>query len=220
MAANESGDAPTPAGRRPRRMSPHQRRKDLIRTALRIFSQRSPSEVTPEDIAEAAEVSRALLYRYFPNMTELRRAALQQAMSELIPRLAPQPDTPPLHQLRLAVLSFIEFADSYAPAYTALLHGGSVIATEETEAEIDVVRQHVRRLILRRTGITAPSRPLVLALRCWIACAETAVLIWLQERSMPPDRLADWLVRQLIAMVAASGADRAEVAVISGCTDR
>ncbi len=202
-------------GRRPRRMAPQERREDLIRTALAVFARRPPGEVTPEDIAEEADVSRALVYRYFPNMAELRREALERAMDELVPRLAPPQDLPPLDQLRFGLRAFISFADSYAPSYAALLNGGSMVATEETEAEIDRVRDAVRRLVLERVGITEPSPRLVLALRCWISSVETAVMIWLHERTMAADALADWLLDQLVAMVASSGAREKELGALA-----
>ncbi|WP_116243953.1 TetR/AcrR family transcriptional regulator [Nocardiopsis sp. FIRDI 009] len=196
-------------------MAPQERREDLIRTALHVFARRPPGEVTPEEIAEEADVSRALVYRYFPNMAELRREALAKAMDELITRLVPPPDLPLLDQLRFGLRSFIAFADSYAPAYAALLNGGSMVATEETEAEIDRVRDATVLLVLERVGVTAPSPRLVLALRCWNSVVETAVMHWLRERGMTADALADWLLDQLVAMMAASGGPEEELARMS-----
>lgn len=192
-------------------MAPHERRDDLIRSALRVFARRPPIEVTPEEIAAEADVSRALVYRYFPNMAELRRAALEQAMSELLAQLQPPENLPTLEQLRVALRTFISFAHSYAPAYPALLGGGSVIATEETEAEIDHVRKGVRDLLLERSGVDEPSPQLSLAIRCWVASVETAVMLWLFDPVMERDALADWLLDQLVAMVAAAGGPKEEL---------
>ncbi|QRN78942.1 MAG: TetR/AcrR family transcriptional regulator [Nocardiopsis sp. BM-2018] len=188
-------------------MAPHERRDDLIRTALRVFARRPPGDVTPEEIAEEADVSRALVYRYFPNMAELRKAALEQAMAELMSRLAPPENLPPLEQLRVALRTFIDFAESYA----ALLNGGSVISTEETEAEIDRVREGVRALILQRTGVESPSPKLLLSLRCWVSAVETAVMFWLRDQGMSREELADWLLDQLMAMLTAAGGPREEL---------
>ncbi|MDE3721646.1 TetR/AcrR family transcriptional regulator [Nocardiopsis sp. N85] len=200
-------------------MAPHERREDLIRTALRVFARRPPGEVTPEEVAEAADVSRALVYRYFPNMAELRREALEQATSELLRELVPPKDLPPLEQLRSSLVRFIAFADSYSPAYVALLRGGSVIATEETEAEIDRVRSGVLELILDRIGARSPSPLIVLALRCWISAVETAVMLWLQERGRTAEELADWLLGQLVAMLLASGAPEEELRTLVAHAD-
>ncbi|MDS1271787.1 TetR/AcrR family transcriptional regulator [Lipingzhangella sp. LS1_29] len=191
-------------------MSPQQRRADLIRTALDVFSRTSPDQVTMEDIATTADVSRALIYRYFPNMAELRAAAVNVAMRELAQRLVPDANLPLLEQLRAALGEFIAFAEEYAPAYISLLRGGSIVATEQTEAEIDQVRAQVRRLLLERSGVDEPSARLDLALRCWTAVVESAVLMWLEERSMSRAELQSWLLDQLLAMAGASGAGDAE----------
>lgn len=210
MSSEDRGGGERGAGRRPRRMAPHRRREDLIRTALELFARRPPDQVAPEDVAEAADVSRALVYRYFPNMAELRQAALRTAVDELSPRLVPPPDLPVLEQLRSALREFIAFADAYAPAYTALLRGGSMVATESTESVIDEVRGQVLDLLVERSGAGAPGPRMRLALRCWISAVESAVLIWLRERTMPAEELADWLLDQLLAMTGAAGAGEVE----------
>ncbi|MFC3995182.1 TetR/AcrR family transcriptional regulator [Nocardiopsis sediminis] len=185
-------------------MSPHRRREDLIRTALEVFARRSPDQVTPEDIAEAADVSRALVYRYFANIGELRTAALRSAVDELSPRLVPPPGLPATEQLRSSLRAFIAFADGYAPAVLALLRGGSRVAGERTDSVLDEVRVQVLRILVARSGGGAPSPRTLLAMRCWIATVEAALLIWLEERPMPAEELADWLIDQLMAMLRAS----------------
>lgn len=52
------------AGRR-RRLSPEERRSQLLDSALRVFLGRDPAEVTFEEVALDAGVSRALVYNYF-----------------------------------------------------------------------------------------------------------------------------------------------------------
>ncbi|MFW5419969.1 TetR/AcrR family transcriptional regulator [Nocardiopsis sp. CNT-189] len=191
-------------------MSPDRRREDLVRTTLRLFSERPPERVSPEDVAAAADVSRALVYRYFSDMDELRTAALRSAIDELAPRLAAPEELPPAEQVRRALRAFIAFAEGYAPAYTSLLRGGSKVATERTEALIDEVRGQVLALLAERAGAGGPSPRVRLAMRCWISAVESAVLIWIEERPMPAAELADWLLDQLLAMVGASGAGDAE----------
>lgn len=192
-------------------MAPHERRNDLIRSALRVFAHCPPGDVSPEEIAAEAGVSRALVYRYFPNMAELRRAALEQAMDELLAQLDPPEDLPPLEQIRVALRTFLSFTHSYAPAYPALLGGGSAIATEETECEVNRVRKGVRDLLLERTGVEEPSPQLSLAIRCWIASVETAVMLWLSAPVMERNTLADWLLDQFVAMASAAGGPKEEL---------
>ena len=76
------------ADRRARRMSPQQRRDHLIATALQLYSRRHPEDVSIDDIVAAADVSRALFYRYFTNLREVHLAALGRVVDDLIARAA------------------------------------------------------------------------------------------------------------------------------------
>lgn len=87
-----------------------------------------------------------------------------------------------------------------------MLRSGSVIATSETDAAIDEVRNRAVALILDALGVEDPSPLLSLTLRCWTAVVEGALLSWLQERTVPRESLDTWLVDQLTAMLGATAA--------------
>ncbi|GAB3493686.1 TetR/AcrR family transcriptional regulator [Amycolatopsis cihanbeyliensis] len=188
-------------------MSPSARREQLITAALELFSTQPPERVSVDDIVAVAEVSRPLFYRYFANIRELHLAALRSVTDGLIDRLARhQEDAPPLERLRSSVRGLIAVADEYRAGYIALLRSGSVVATSETDAVVDRVRNRAVELILRYTGITEPSPLLLVTLRCWTAVVEGALLTWLQEGTPARAELAGWLVDQLVAMVSATAA--------------
>ena len=67
-----------------RRLSVEERRSQLLDAALSLFAHRAPEEVSLDDVAEAAGVSRPLVYRYFPGgKQQLYEAALRSAADEL-----------------------------------------------------------------------------------------------------------------------------------------
>ncbi|SFW62309.1 TetR/AcrR family transcriptional regulator [Amycolatopsis australiensis] len=185
-------------------MSPQARRDDLIRAALDLFGSRAPELVTVDDIVARAEVSRPLFYRYFPSLRELQVQALRTVTDGLIDGLAGLAEGPPEARLRAAVRGLVDVAGHYRAGYIALLRSGSVIATSETDAAIDEVRNHAVALILDALGVTDPSPLLSLTLRCWTAVVEGALLSWLQERGIAREDLDGWLVDQLTAMLAAT----------------
>ncbi|MEV6625713.1 TetR/AcrR family transcriptional regulator [Amycolatopsis sp. NPDC051106] len=182
-------------------MSPQARRDDLIRAALDLFGSRAPELVTVDDIVVRAEVSRPLFYRYFSSLRELQVEALRTVTDGLIDGLAGLEEGPPEARLCAAVRGLIDVADHYRAGYIALLRSGSVIATSETDAAIDEVRNRAVALILDALGVTDPSPLLSLTLRCWTAVVEGALLSWLQERTLPREHLDTWLVDQLTAML-------------------
>ncbi|HEV7975280.1 TetR/AcrR family transcriptional regulator [Amycolatopsis sp.] len=185
-------------------MSPQARRENLIAAALELFGSRAPELVTVDDIVARADVSRPLFYRYFSGIRELQVAALKTVTDGLIDGLAQMQEGTPLERLRGVVRGLIAVADEYQAGYIALLRGGSVIATSETDAVVDQVRDRAVELILEATGVSEPSPLLLLTLRCWTAVVEGTLLSWLQERSVPREELDGWLVDQLVAMVSAT----------------
>ncbi len=195
-------------------MSPQARREDLIRAALDLFSSRAPELVTVDDIVARADVSRPLFYRYFSSLREVQVEALKTVTEGLIDGLAGLEEGPPEVRLRAAVSGLIAVADSYRAGYIALLRSGSVIATSETDAAIDEVRNRAVELILDALGVSEPSPMLLLTLRCWTAVVEGALLSWLQERSVPRESLDGWLVDQLTAMLGATAAHDPVVAQV------
>ncbi|MEC3979571.1 TetR/AcrR family transcriptional regulator [Amycolatopsis sp. H20-H5] len=187
-------------------MSPQARREDLIRAALDLFGSRAPELVTVDDIVANADVSRPLFYRYFSSLRELQVEALRTVTDGLIDRLATLEEGSPAERLRAAVRGLVAVADEYQAGYIALLRGGSVIATSETDAMVDRVRDRSVALILEAVGIAEPSPMLRLTLRCWTAVVEGTLLSWLQERTVPREQLDGWLVDQLGAMLSATAA--------------
>ncbi len=185
-----------------RRMSPQRRREHLVSTALTLFADRPPELVTVDDVARAADVSRALFYRYFPNIHELRVAALRAVVDEVIAAITPPEEYPLLDQVRYSLNAFLGSAQTYASAYVALMRTGSLIATEATNELVDSVREHVVRIVGERLAPGEPVTPMLeLTLRSWFAVVEGASVTWLREGTPARERLEDWLVDQLVAML-------------------
>ncbi|HEV7469993.1 MAG TPA: TetR/AcrR family transcriptional regulator [Pseudonocardia sp.] len=197
-----------------RRMSPERRRDHLVAAALELYARMPPEQVTVDDVSRAADVSRALFYRYFPNLPALHVAALSTIVDELIDRISlpgSGSDVLPTEQLRDALDAFLDTVERHARAYVALLRSGSVIATGETDALVDAVRRHIVALLVERSGLEDPAPLHLMTLRGWVALTEGALLSWLQERAVPRAELVGWLIDQLTAMLAVTAAhDTAE----------
>lgn len=188
--------------RRPRRMAPERRRDHLIATALQLYSRRSPQEVSVDDIVEEADVSRALFYRYFTNIRDLHVTALTKVVDELLVELTLPSSGDPRRDLHTALERFLEFAETYAASYTALLRSGSTIATSNTSTLVERVRKHVVDQLREHLGLNEAPRALERTLRGWVAVVETTLLFWLEDRDMSKEQLEAWLADQLFAMVA------------------
>jgi len=85
----EIADSKTTAPRsRPRRLGATQRREQLVATAQRLFGERGYRATTMEDIANAAGVTKPLLYQHFASKRALYLELVHQVSSELLEALA------------------------------------------------------------------------------------------------------------------------------------
>ncbi|GHD90167.1 TetR/AcrR family transcriptional regulator [Streptomyces naganishii] len=196
-----SAAASTPAYRR---LSVEERRAQLLDAALSLFAHRAPEEVSLDDVAEAAGVSRPLVYRYFPGgKQQLYEAALRSAAEELRHCFDEPHVGPLLPRLARAVDRYLAFVDEHDAGFSALLQGGSVVETSRTTAIVDGVRRAAAEHILSHLGVKDPGPRLRMTVRVWITAVEAASLIWLDEDKQPPvAELRDWLVEQFMAVMA------------------
>ncbi|MGW0828037.1 TetR/AcrR family transcriptional regulator [Streptomyces sp. NPDC002845] len=189
-----------------RRMGVEERRQQLIGVALELFSQRSPDDVSIDEIASAAGISRPLVYHYFPGKLSLYEAALKRASDDLAARFV-EPREGPLGARLLRVMHrFFDFVDEHGPGFSALMRGGPAVGSSRTNALIDHVRQAAYVQILSHLRVDNPPARLELVIRSWISLAESTALIWLENRRIPRRELEAQLVHDFAALAAVSAA--------------
>ncbi|WP_399884239.1 TetR/AcrR family transcriptional regulator [Streptomyces sp. BBFR51] len=189
-----------------RRMGVEERRQQLIGVALDLFSRRSPDEVSIDEIASAAGISRPLVYHYFPGKLSLYEAALRRASDDLAARFV-EPRTGPLGARLLRVMGrYFDFVDEHGPGFSALMRGGPAVGSSTTNALVDSVRQAAYVQILSHLDVTDPPARLELVVRSWISLAESTALIWLDGRRIPRAELEAQLVHDFAALAAVSAA--------------
>ncbi|MBQ0865110.1 TetR/AcrR family transcriptional regulator [Streptomyces smyrnaeus] len=205
-----------------RRLSVHERRNQLLKHALGLFAHRPPEEVSLDDVAASAGVSRPLVYRYFPGgKQQLYEAALRSAADQLEQCFAEPPAGPLTTRLARALDRYLAFVDEHDAGFMALLQGGSVVETSRTSAMVDEVRRDAAEQILAHLaadqgGQGGGSPRLRMAVRTWISAVEAASLIWLDEGKQPPlPELRDWLVDHFVAVLTATAAGDPETAAVT-----
>lgn len=201
---------PTTGARR--RMGVEERRQQLIAVALELFSRRSPEDVSIDDIASAAGISRPLVYHYFPGKHSLYEAAVRRAAEELASRFT-EPHEGPLSERLLRVMRrYFDFVSEHGPGFSALLRGGPAVGTAQANAMIDDVRKAAYAQVLTHLGIAEPGPRLALVVRSWVGLAETTALTWLDGRSVPREELELQLVHDFLALAAVTAAHDEETA--------
>src|SRR6476661_2909346 len=97
------------------RMSTEDRREQLLRAGVELLRRRPHEEVSIEEIAEAAGVSKGLLYHYFPTKKDFLVAAIERGQGLLAERLRPDPDLPAEAQLDASLDGFSTTSRSTRP---------------------------------------------------------------------------------------------------------
>jgi AcrR family transcriptional regulator len=191
------------------RLSTDARREQLLAAGAELLGRRPYDEVSIEEIAAAAGVSKGLLYHYFPTKQDFVVAALERGERELGELTAPDPDLPPAEQLGASIDRFLDFVEGHEVAYTAIFRGrGGGDAAIEAALE----RNRRERLDSLLDALAAwDAAPVAIkrtplletAVQGWIFFVEGAVLRWLEHRDLEREELRELLQRTLIAALAA-----------------
>jgi AcrR family transcriptional regulator len=98
-----------------RRLSPADRRGELLALGAEVFGQRPYDEVRIDEIAERAGVSRALMYHYFPDKRAFFAAVVRAEGDRLFEatNTPPQPEVRLFDQLRAGVLAYLRYDEAH-----------------------------------------------------------------------------------------------------------
>jgi len=183
----------------PRRMSPENRREQLERVALEVIAERGPADLSLDEVAERAGVTRNLLYHYFPRgKADLVIAAVHQSGRDLSDGWVTDPSIPHAERLALNFGRIIEHAAAPTPAWVAMRHS-RISADPEVQERTDEYRNLVvDAMALNNFGTTDPPPLAKLALRAFLAYAEEA-LDELRENDLNRDAVLALLAQTLTA---------------------
>jgi AcrR family transcriptional regulator len=162
-------------GRTRTRLDPETRREQIVSAAEDVFQGRDPADVTFEEIAIAAGVSRALVYNYFGDKSGLIAAVYLRSFERLDDtlRAALTGISTPSERLRLVITCYLEFARCHTAAW-------GLIGT--SEATLHPVVQDARRSRCERMaeawGGTPEARVLARAI---VGFLEAASLEWVES---------------------------------------
>ena len=156
------------------------RRAQLLELGLRLFAHRTYEDVSIEDIAAEAGVSKGLLYHYFGGKRQLYVAVIDLAARRLLQSLVPHDDVP-LQQRPLAGLdAYLSFVENHRESFSALMSGG--LGTDpQISAIVDHAREAIMGRIMMELGLRQPRPIFRTALRGFIGAAEAASVEWLKH---------------------------------------
>ena len=184
------------------RLDVDERRRQLVALGLEIFASRAYDDVSIEELATAAGISKGLLYHYFPTKKDFYVATVRASAQQLLERTSKAIEGDPLTRLHAGLDEYLDYVEAYERPYTSLLRSG--VGSDVAVAKI--VDETRDRLCARLVEGIPSDTPLVrLALRGWLGFVEATTLEWLDgKRKIKRAALRELLAQVLLRAVEAA----------------
>jgi AcrR family transcriptional regulator len=183
------------------RLTPAERRAQLLAVAARLFAARPYDEVLMEDVAERAGVSRALLYRHFPGKRDLFAALYRQAFEQLLAKTRLDPADTLVEQLIEGLDAHIEyFAENRNTVLAAnrVLAGDLLIQTIIAD-ELDALRE--RLLGVLPLADDGAREAVSGVLKSWLVFVQVLCLDWLTKQTCTRAELRDVCIGAVLGAI-------------------
>jgi AcrR family transcriptional regulator len=171
-----------------------------MRAAVTLVTERDTADVPISEIAEAADVSRRLVYQQFRDRdTLLLEAALDLARRELLPRVADGPGP------RARTLALASHMAGYRPFYRAVLTSpcGFALSRALGGLFLPLNRQAVQLVFGERLGARTAEDLATFLTGGWGAFVDTWVVG--EPDPLDPEEFTDRLLRAASALVGLGG---------------
>ena len=192
------------------RLDVDERRRRLLETGARVFTEHSYDDVSMSDLAREAGISKALLYHYFPSKRDFFTATLGAAAAELAAVTAPDPDLPPAEQLAGSLDAYLAWIEANADGYRRLLESAGA---PDVRSLIGEVRERTVERIVAGVSSGAPRPALRVAVRAWLWGMDGAILDWLDLGDLDRRQVRDLLLAAFAGALGAAAQVDPEVRV-------
>lgn len=186
-------------------LSQDERRTQLLELGLTLFGARSYEDISIEELAQQAGISKGLMYHYFGSKRAFYTEVVRLAAQRLLETVEPDPALTGPENIERGLTSYFAFVEEHAEPYMALMHGGLGV-DDLVHNILEEARQDIVIHILEGAGVPEPHlpqiAPLRLAIRSWIGGVEAAALHWMEQRDVPIPTIIDMLATSLMVQLA------------------
>ncbi len=184
-----------------RRLSADERRRQLVAIGLAKIVETPIQDLSMDDIATEAGISRGLLFHYFPTKTDFYLACIAAAGRRMLRTTAPDEGATGEEQVETVTRLMIEQIERRRGFYLALVHGHGVADPRVSEV-MDSVRDGSTERVMTALDVPEARRDVV---RAWWAYTEDRALTWSAvptgERPVPLSQLVEECVAALHALL-------------------
>jgi AcrR family transcriptional regulator len=187
-----------------RRLDVDERRRQLLERGAELFTSYPYDELSMSKIAAEVGISKALLYHYFPSKQAYFEETLSTWAEQLRERTEPDPNLPPVEQLKGSLDAFLALVAENAVAYKNLMQSAAGVA--EIRALIEEVRLKTAQRILESLYAQEPPPKARTAVSGWLWFMDGACLNWIEHRDIEREELRDLLLGVLMGALLAADA--------------
>jgi AcrR family transcriptional regulator len=189
------------------RLRVDERRRQLLGAGAQLFTEYAFEEISMRQIADAAGVSKGLLYHYFPSKIDLFKAAVAEKAEELQGLIEPSHEGTPLEQLAASLDAYLAWIEDNAETWSKLVQSAATLP--EARELVEGFRERTMQMVLAElTGKRTPRPALRTAIKGWLGYMDAAILDWAQAKDLPRGKLRDLLLTVFgAALLAAQQAD-------------
>jgi len=177
------------------RLPAEQRRTQLLEVAVEVFAERGFHATSMDEVAEAAGVTKPVLYQHFPSKRALYTELLDEVDRQLEARLveATSSAATPRERVQDGFAAYFRFVATNRAAFR-LLFGASVRNDAEFAVVADRAIERIADLVADMIEIEAPAEHRRVLAHAIVGMAEaTSRRLTADEAEDDPDRLAAWL---------------------------
>jgi len=163
------------------RLDPGARRDQILDAASALFAERGYEEVSIEEIARAAGVTRGLVHHYFGGRKQVYVALLERLGAAHEERLPRPVGRSARARVTDSVSRWLDWAEANRTMYLGTIAPGEDVADPEVRKVVaDLVRRAVALVATFHADIAEDSARLRYALECWTGLNRTATRRWLR----------------------------------------
>jgi AcrR family transcriptional regulator len=188
------------------RLTGDERREHLLHVGVELLGRHGTDDISIDEIARAAGVSKGLLYHYFPTKEDFLLAVLDSSVAEMDQELARDPALSAVDQFDRNLDAFLSFVEAHAAGYLA------VASARGREPRVQrLIEERRRRRIDELVALAAVLRGasreevrtpvLEAAIEGWLGLSEAVIVRWLRDGAVTRDEVHGLLRRALLDLV-------------------
>jgi AcrR family transcriptional regulator len=166
-----------------------EREDEMLEAAGQAFATHGFHEASMDAIAEAAGISKPMLYNYFGSKQGLYVAYVERSGRALVKsmREAESPSAPAARRLHAGILAFLTYAEEHSSGWT-VLHRETLAQGGQLATELSELRQRIADMLTTLFHDEAFAH-------AFAGAGESLASWWLAHSRQPKEQIADVLMQ-------------------------